>query len=693
MRREALWPRYCLLRSMDLPDNPIEAGIRIEELTEKLNFWSHAYYTLDAPVVPDAEYDRSYRELEALEQKFPSLIRPDSPCQRVGDKPADGFESVKHRIPMLSLSNAFEQSEVEAFERRIKELADLPSNESIVYSVDPKFDGLAISILYKNGIFTRAVTRGDGETGELVTSNVKTIRNLPMRLKGSDFPAELEVRGEILMFKSDFVEMNAKQAKEGLKVFANPRNAAAGSIRQLDPKVAAKRPLRFFCYGAIVDRAQMARFQKHSAVMAWLRSLGLPVSDLSNTVVGARGLMAFYNELGNRRPSLPFEIDGAVYKVDSLSLQDQLGFIARSPRFALAHKYPPDEVVTRLHDIEIQVGRTGSITPVAKLEPVIVGGVTVSSATLHNLDEIRRKDLRVGDQVIVRRAGDVIPEVLPLPANVRASDAPLFQMPTVCPVCGSKVHRAEGEAAYRCTGGLVCRAQLTQAIIHFASRKALDIEGMGDKWVEIMVDQGWLKSPADLFDLDFKRLISLERMGEKSAQNLLDAIARSKDTSFARFIYALGIRQVGEATARDLATHFKTLERLLAVSFDDLLDVQDVGPVVAQSILEFFAEPANQSVIDRLVAHGVRWPSIEQSIEQDETHPFFGKTFVITGTLKGYSRDEASAIIVGKGGKVTGSVSKKTDFLLAGGAAGSKLEKAEKLGVKVLSESEFEANI
>nr|WP_246066131.1 NAD-dependent DNA ligase LigA [Limnobacter alexandrii] len=663
--------------------------IAMRRLIEQLNRWEHAYYVLDAPEVPDSEYDKVYLSLQQLENTHPELIQSDSPTQRVGGKPADGFEQVKHRVPMLSLGNAFEDSDVLAFDRRVKELADLPADTTIAYAVDPKFDGLAISIHYTNGLFEQAITRGDGAVGEDVSANVKTIRSLPLKLKGNAIPAHLEIRGEIFMTKKDFLQMNQRQAEQGLKVFANPRNAAAGTIRQLDPKIAASRPLRFYCYGAALEREQLRELKSQSAMMKWLANMGLPVSELSQTATGAEGLLTFYRSVGERRSTLPFEIDGVVYKVDSFDLQDQLGYVAKAPRFAVAHKFPPDEVLSRLLNIEVQVGRTGSITPVAKLEPVKVGGVVVSSATLHNLDEIQRKDLRVGDQVLVRRAGDVIPEVLPFPGNQRSASSTAFVMPSHCPICNSLVRKEEGEAAFRCTGGLVCKAQLTQSIIHFAHRRAIDIEGLGSKLVEVLVDKEWVKTPADLFRLEFDDLVQLERMGEKSARNLLDSIENAKQTTFGRFLFGLGIRHVGEATARDLAAHFKNVDRLMSATVEELLEVNDVGPVVAESIRQFFDEPANQHVVRELISLGLHWPT-EETQTADESHPFFGKTFVLTGTLSQYSRDEAGALIVARGGKVTGSVSKKTDYLLAGEAAGSKLDKAAALGVTVLDENTFQ---
>lgn len=682
-----------LFASNELPDGPqTDAARQAAELTAQLRQWEHAYYVLDAPLVPDSEYDRVYQMLVALEQAHPELIQPDSPTQRVGGAPVSAFEQVSHRVPMLSLGNAFEDDDVFAFEKRVRDFGELNADQAVQYAVDPKFDGLAISIVYEHGVFVRAITRGDGTTGEDVSSNVKTIKNLPLRLLDQDVPALLEVRGEILMNKADFAAMNERQAAAGQKVFANPRNAAAGTIRQLDPRIAAGRPLRFFCYGAVIDRDLSQKLQTQSAMMRWLGKLGFPVSSLSRTATGAEGLLSYYREVGQQRPTLPFEIDGVVYKVDSFALQENLGYVAKAPRFAIAHKFPPDEVLSTLLNIEVQVGRTGSITPVAKLEPVKVGGVVVSSATLHNLDEIQRKDLRIGDRVIVRRAGDVIPEVLPFEGNQRKPDSVQFTMPEHCPVCGSTVVKEEGEAVFRCTGGLVCRAQLTQSIIHFAHRKAVDVDGLGDKLIEVLVDKGWVKSPADLYRLTFDQLITLERMGEKSVRNLLDALEKSKSTTLARLYFGLGIRHVGEATARDLATAFPEPAQLMNAQEEHLTQVNDVGPVVARSIVQFFASEDNRKVVEDLInpdGIGMHWPSTVGSALAID-HAFTGKTFVLTGTLTAYSRDDAAALILERGGKVSGSVSKKTDFVLAGESAGSKLQKAEQLGVTILTESQFQ---
>jgi DNA ligase (NAD+) len=668
--------------------SPLET---IRCLIDCLGRWEHSYYVLDNPEVPDSEYDRVYRKLQQLEKEHPELIQTDSPTQRVCGKPSESFEQVRHFVPMLSLGNAFNDDDIVAFDKRVKELADLPHDCLVDYAVDPKFDGLAISIHYRQGVFTQAITRGDGTVGEDVTANVKTIRSLPLKLNGMKIPEKLEVRGEIFMYKQDFLIMNQRQAELGLKVFANPRNAAAGSIRQLDPKIAAARPLRFFCYGAVLDRDQLRTLKSQSAMMKWLLNLGLPVSTLSQPVQGSQGLLDFYRKVGESRRSLPYEIDGVVYKVDSFDLQDELGFIAKAPRFAIAHKFPPDEVLSRLLNIEVQVGRTGSITPVAKLLPVKVGGVVVSSATLHNLDEIYRKDLQVGDQVLVRRAGDVIPEVLPFSGNVRSTYSVPFKMPTHCPICNSIVHQEEGESAYRCTGGLVCKAQLTQSIIHFAHRRAIDIEGLGNKLIEVLIEKELVKTPADLFRLKFDDLVHLDRLGEKSAKNVLESISKAKKTTFARFLFALGIRHVGEATARDLALYFNDIEQLMRASVEQLQEINDIGPVVAQSIRQFFDVDANKQVVRELIHPeiGLSWTS-NKIRDVDVKHPFFGKVFVLTGSLRSYGRDEASALIIDRGGKVSSSVSKKTDILLAGELAGSKLEKAISLGIKVLDEVTFQ---
>jgi len=687
---------------------------RALELRTLLHRYAHEYYVLDAPTVPDAEYDRLFTELQALEIAHPELITPDSPSQRVGGAPLPEFTQVTHQVPMLSLGNAFEEEDIAAFDKRIRE--DLGLAE-VAYDVGPKFDGLAISLTFINGVLVQAATRGDGATGEEVTQNVKTIRAVPLRLVSAVVPPLLEVRGEVLMLRADFERLNKMQIARGQKPFANPRNAAAGSLRQLDSRVTATRRLTFFAYG-VAQCEGVALPGEQSAIMDFLAGLGFPVCAERARVIGAEGLLDYYRGIGAKRASLPYDIDGVVYKVDSLAQQQELGFVSRAPRWAIAHKYPAQEELTTVEAIDIQVGRTGALTPVARLAPVFVGGVTVTNATLHNEDEVLRKDVRVGDTVIVRRAGDVIPEVVAVVLEKRplrdvpgtdlfipAQEAiyPPFTMPKTCPVCGSHVVKEEGEAIARCTGGLFCPAQRKQALWHFASRRALDVDGLGDKLIDQLVDADLVKTPADLYALTLEQLAGLERMGEKSAQNLLNGIAASKKTTLARLIYALGIRNVGEATARDLAQHFGSLDVLMqalpdeadaqkleiARRLDLLTQVPDVGPVVAQSIVDFFAEAHNREVVSALIAAGVNWPAIE--INAQVEGPFTGMTFVLTGTLPTLSRDEAAALIVKAGGKVTGSVSKKTSVVVAGAEAGSKLTKAEELGIAVWSEDDLRA--
>jgi len=685
---------------------------RHSELCHLLHRYAHEYYVLDAPSVPDAEYDRLFAELQVLESAHPELITPDSPTQRVGGKPLPEFTQVTHIVPMLSLNNAFEDEDIAAFDKRVRDGLGMAE---VAYDVGPKFDGLAISLTYVGGVLVQAATRGDGATGEDVTQNVKTIHAVPLRLVGDAVPQVLEVRGEVLMFKKDFARLNEEQIARDQKTFANPRNAAAGSLRQLDSRITTTRRLTFFAYG-VAQCEGVALPGEQSAIMDFLAGLGFPVCHERARVVGAEGLLAYYRAIGEKRSALPYDIDGVVYKVDNLTQQSALGFVSRAPRWAIAHKYPAQEELTTVEAIDIQVGRTGALTPVARLAPVFVGGVTVTNATLHNEDEVRRKDVRVGDTVIVRRAGDVIPEVVGVVLEKRAmrdvpgadlfSPAqepvnPPFEMPKVCPVCGSHAVKGEDEAVTRCTGGLFCGAQRKQALWHFASRKALDIDGLGDKIVDQLVDAGLVHTPADLFALTLEQLAGLDRMGEKSAQNLLDGIQTSKQTTLARFIYALGIRNVGEATARDLAQHFGGLNMLMQLLPDDedaqkqdiarrldlLTQVPDVGPVVAQSIVDFFVEAHNREVVAALIAAGVNWPAIEVNAVAEG--PFTGKTFVLTGTLPTLSRDEAKAMIEAVGGKVAGSVSKKTSVVVAGSDAGSKLTKAEELGVTIWSEDDL----
>ncbi|CAM3124364.1 NAD-dependent DNA ligase LigA [Cupriavidus taiwanensis] len=670
------------------------AASRVAWLREELDRHNYQYYVLDAPTVPDAEYDALFSELMALELEHPELQTPDSPTQRVGGEPLSAFDSVRHRVPMLSLNNAFADEDVLNFDRRCAQglgrtapaagEADLFSAaDAVEYACELKFDGLAMSLRYEDGRLVQAATRGDGETGEDVTVNVRTIKAIPLKLRGQA-PAVLEVRGEVFMFRRDFDKLNARQAEAGEKTFVNPRNAAAGSLRQLDPRITARRPLSFFAYG-LGELQGVERPPTHSAMLDGFAALGLPVCKDRAVVKGAQGLLDFYRDIGKRRDDLPYDIDGVVYKVNALAEQERLGFVSRAPRFALAHKFPAQEMTTVVEDIEVQVGRTGAITPVARLRPVFVGGVTVTNATLHNEDEIRRKDVHVGDTVIVRRAGDVIPEVVAVVAERRPADARAFVMPTACPVCGSHIEKLEDEAIARCTGGLICAAQRKQSLLHFAQRRAMDIEGLGDRLVEQLVDQGIVRTPADLYKLGVAKLAALERMADKSAANLVAAIDKSRATTMNRFIFALGIRHVGEATAKDLARHFGKLDALMAADEAALLEVNDVGPVVAQSIAHFFAEPHNVEVIEQLRAAGVHWPESEPVAKSPA--PLSGKTFVLTGTLPTLSREDAKELLEAAGAKVAGSVSKKTDYVVAGAEAGSKLDKAEALGVPVLDEA------
>ena len=670
-----------------------DAPARAAALRAEIARHDHAYYVLDAPTIPDAEYDRLFGELQALEATHPELRTADSPTRRVGGKPLAQFPAVRHRIPMLSIRTETdtEASGALAFDARVRRELGLKDDDAAVeYAAELKFDGLALSLRYEDGVLVQAATRGDGETGEDVTSNVRTVKAIPLRLRG-DAPAVLEIRGEVYMRRDDFERLNSRQAEAGDKTFVNPRNAAAGSIRQLDPGIAARRPLSFFAYG-LGDTGEWSPPATHAEVLDAIAAFGLPVCAHRAVVQGAQGLADFHARIGALRDTLPFDIDGVVYKVNARVLQQQLGFVTREPRWAVAHKYPAQEAVTQLRDIEVQVGRTGALTPVARLEPVFVGGVTVTNATLHNQDEIDRKDVRIGDWVIVRRAGDVIPEVV-APVLERRSGEPsrfvlLDKFPT-CPVCGSHVVRGEDEAVARCSGGLFCPAQRKQALLHFSGRRAMDIEGLGDKLVEQLVDAAIVKTPVDLYRLGVLALANLERMGEKSAQNLLAAIENSRSTTLARFIFALGIRNVGEATARELARHFGNLDALIAADVDALQQVPDVGPIVAQSIAAFFAEPHNREVIEQLRAAGLRWTEGEPTTTV--AGAFAGKTFVLTGTLPTLTRDEAKALIEAHGGKVAGSVSKKTHYVVAGAEAGSKLEKAQTLGVAILDEDGLHA--
>jgi DNA ligase (NAD+) len=664
------------------PAPPAAVANRAAALRREIEAHNYRYYVLDAPTVSDAEFDGLFRELEALEAQYPALRTPDSPTQRVGGAPASAFDAVTHRLPMLSLGNAFSDDEVEAFDRRVREGIGASSHD-IEYAVEPKFDGLAISLTYERGVFTVGATRGDGTSGENVTANLRTVGAIPLAV--TEVPRFLEVRGEVLMLKRDFEALNATQAAKGEKTFANPRNAAAGSLRQLDPRVTASRRLAFFAYGVgEVDWGGAARPSTQDELMRRLAAWHFPVTRERAVVRGLSGLLDFYREIGRRRPTLPFEIDGVVYKVNDLAMQERLGFVSRAPRFAVAHKFPAEEMPTEVLGIDVQVGRTGAITPVARLAPVFVGGVTVTNATLHNEDEVRRKDVRIGDTVIVRRAGDVIPEVVRVVVDRRPPGARAFTMPRTCPECGSAVVRLPDEAVARCTGGLVCPAQRKQALLHFAGRRALDIEGLGEKLVDQLVDGGLVRTVADLYRLDVATLAGLERMADKSAANVAVAIERSKATSLPRFVFGLGIRHVGEATAKELARHFGGLDALLAADEPDLLQVRDVGPVLAESVARFFAEPHNREVIGALRAAGVHWP--EGAPQRAAAGPLTGRTLVLTGTLSRLTREEAKARIEVAGGKVAGSVSRKTDYVVAGAEAGTKLEKARELGIPVLDE-------
>ena len=652
-------------------------------LKAELNRHAHAYYVLDNPTIPDAEYDKMFRELVELEQAHPDLITSDSPTQRVGGKPLPQFEQVRHSTPMLSLNNAFDESDIAGFDRRVRE--GLQVDGEVEYSTELKFDGLAISLRYENGVLVQAATRGDGTTGENVTANIRTVRAVPLRLHAAHPPAVLDVRGEVLMYKSDFEKLNARQREAGQKEFANPRNAAAGSLRQLDSRITAQRTLRFFAYGiGVLEGAEMP--SSHSALLDWYTSLGLPVCNERAVVKGAQCLLDFFKEIGGKRKQLPYDIDGVVYKVNRRELQQRLGFVSRAPRFAVAHKFPAEEAMTVVQDIGVQVGRTGAITPVARLAPVFVGGVTVTNATLHNEDEVNRKDIQIGDTVIVRRAGDVIPEVVAYVPELRPADARRFVMPATCPVCGSAIVRPEEEAVARCSGGWIkCPAQRKGGLLHFVSRRAMDIEGFGEQLIEQLVDKHVITTAADLYKLGLTSLAALDRMADKSAQNVLNALEKSKSTTLGRFIYALGIRHVGEATAKELANHFGNLDALLNATEEQLLEVADIGPVVARSIITFLSDPLNRELIEQLRIAGIHWTESLRAF--DAPKPLQGKTFVLTGTLPTLTRDQAAEKIEALGGKVAGSVSKKTSYVIAGEEAGSKLAKAQELGIAILDEA------
>jgi len=670
-------------------ENIMSLQQQIDTLRQDLRRYEYEYHVLDNPTIPDAEYDRLFHQLKALEAAHPELITADSPTQRVGAKPLSGFAQIRHEIPMLSLDNAFSDEEFYAFVKRIEDrLIRLP--EPLTFCCEPKLDGLAVSILYVNGVLTQAATRGDGTTGEDITANIRTIRNIPLQLLMDNPPARLEVRGEVFMPHEGFERLNQQALEKGEKTFANPRNAAAGSLRQLDPKITSKRPLVLNAYGiGIAEGVDLPN--THYDRLQWLKSIGIPVNPEIRLCNGTDEVLDFYRDIQNKRSSLGYDIDGTVLKINDIALQEKLGFISKAPRWAIAYKFPAQEELTRLNDVEFQVGRTGAITPVAKLEPVFVAGVTGSNATLHNGDEIERLDIAIGDTVVIRRAGDVIPQIIGVLHDRRPADARPIVFPETCPVCDSAIVRIEGEAVARCTGGLFCAAQRKEALKHFVSRKAMDIDGVGGKLIEQLVDRELVHTPADLFKLDLTTLTRLERMGAKSAENALASLEKAKNTTLARFIFALGIREVGEATALNLANHFKTLEALQNADLEALQQVPDVGEVVANRILAFWHEPHNVAVVNDLIAQGVHWETVET--KEVTENRFKGKTVVLTGTLTQMGRNEAKALLQDMGAKVSGSVSAKTDFVIAGDAAGSKLTKAQELGVTVLTEEEFLAQI
>jgi DNA ligase (NAD+) len=655
---------------------------RIQALSNLLNQYSREYYQLDSPTVPDAEYDQLFAELVSLEQANPELRLPDSPTQRVGAAALDRFESVKHLQPMLSLDNAFDDDEVAAFGKKVTEAV---GDAAVDYVCEPKLDGLAISLVYEDGLLVRAATRGDGQIGEDVTLNVKTIRCIPLQLNLKEPPKQVEIRGEVYLPKKGFNKLNSQQRNLGEKEFANPRNAAAGSLRQLDSTIAAKRPLAMYAYslGVVKDGPS---FTTHQAALAWIEAAGFPVCGEIKVVKSIDKCIVFYQRILKKRDQLPYEIDGVVYKVNRLDWQQELGFVSRAPRWALAHKFPAQEKLTIVEAIEYQVGRTGAITPVARLKPVFVGGATVSNATLHNFDELARKDVRKGDAVVIRRAGDVIPEVVSVVLQKRPANTKQPKVPTTCPVCGSEARKELDQAVTRCQGGYECPAQVSESIKHFVSRKALDVDGLGDKLIEQLVEQKWLHSACDLFDLTWQELATLPRMAEKSAKNTVEALEKAKKTTLPKFLFALGIREVGEATARSLAQHFKNLEALAKAEMDALLEVSDVGPVVAENIHRYFREKRNQTLIANLQQHGVTWETVQSSAQQD----LAGKRYVITGTLENHSRDELKQLLQDRGAQVSGSVSKKTDALIVGVSPGSKLAKAQALGVTVITEDKLD---
>ncbi|MGM0703009.1 MAG: NAD-dependent DNA ligase LigA [Pseudomonadota bacterium] len=660
-------------------------------LRAELDDANYRYYVLDEPRLTDADYDRKLRRLQEIEADHPELATPDSPTQRVGAAPAEGFPEVRHAVPMLSLDNAFDEAEIEAFVRRIADRLEL-DGETLAFCCEPKLDGAAVSLVYAHGRLVSGATRGDGHTGEGITSNLKTLKSIPLKLRGKEWPDRLEVRGEVTMRHADFEAMNDKAREEGGKVFANPRNAAAGSLRQLDPRITDKRPLMFTAYQLVQETVSLANIDTptHSGQMALLREWGFRTSSELAVVTGTAGVIDYCRRLGETRDDLGYDIDGVVIKVDDLRLQRELGFVARAPRWAIAYKFPAQEETTRLNDVEFQVGRTGAITPVARLEPVSVAGVTVSNATLHNADEIARLGVMIGDTVTIRRAGDVIPQVVRVLEEYRPDDAREIVFPERCPVCESQIERLEGEAVARCSGGLYCPAQRKEALKHFASRRAMDIDGLGEKLIDALVERDWVRTPADLFRLEAERLAELPRMAKKSSENLVAALEKAKGTTLPRFIFALGIREVGEATAGNLARHFGTLEALMNADVEALEAVEDVGPVVAAHVHTFFRQPHNRETVDDLIAQGVTW---EETAVAERPQPLAGQTWVLTGTLESMTRDEGKARLQALGAKVAGSVSKKTACLVAGEAAGSKLTKAEQLGVEVIDEATFLARL
>ncbi|WP_019846177.1 NAD-dependent DNA ligase LigA [Dickeya zeae] len=669
-------------------DDIATVAAQVEALRAQLRYHEYKYHVEDAPEIPDAEYDTLMNTLKALEQAHPELVTPDSPTQRVGAAPLDAFDTVAHDVPMLSLDNVFDEASFLAFCKRINDR--LKNETELAFCCELKLDGLAVSLLYEQGVLVRAATRGDGSTGENITANIRTIGAIPLRLHGDNIPARLEVRGEVFMKHKGFEALNEDARRTGGKVFANPRNAAAGSLRQLDPRITATRPLTFLCYGVgLVEGGTLP--DTHWRRLMQFRDWGLPVSDRIRLCTGSEAVLDFYRQVEQERETLGFDIDGVVIKVNELALQELLGFVARAPRWAVAFKFPAQEQLTWLRDVEFQVGRTGAITPVARLEPVAVAGVVVSNATLHNADEIERLGIQIGDRVAVRRAGDVIPQIVSVVLSERPSDARPIVFPDRCPVCSSELERVEGEAVTRCTGGLFCAAQRKEALKHFVSRRALDVEGMGDKIIDQLVEKEYVKTPADLFRLDIGILTRLDRMGPKSAQNLVSALDKAKSTTFARFLYALGIRDVGEATAANLASHFGTLEALQEADLESLQQVTDVGIVVATHVRHFLDEAHNQQVIQALISDevGIHWPDPVRVDVEASTSPFAGKTVVLTGSLSLLSRDEAKDRLTALGAKVSGSVSKKTDLVIAGEAAGSKLAKAQELGIAVIDEAEM----